>query len=81
MTGIGVERLTEPSLDESPADEAGGDMVEGGEDIGAPFVADGDAAETGKSGECPLDHPSVSAEALAALDATPGDAWNDPPPA
>ncbi|GLR83279.1 hypothetical protein GCM10007856_60030 [Azospirillum oryzae] len=56
-------------------------MMEGGEDIGAPFVADGEAAETGKPGECPLDHPSVSAKALAALNATPGDAWNDPPPA
>lgn len=55
-------------------------MVEGGEDIGAPFVADGDASETGKPGECPLDHPSVSAKALTALDPTPGDAWNDPSP-
>ncbi len=56
-------------------------MVEGGENIGARFVADGDEAEAGKPGECPLDHPSVSAKALTALDATPGDAWNDPPPA
>lgn len=56
-------------------------MMESGEDIGAPFVADGDAAEPGKPSECPLDHPSVSAKALAALNATPDDAWNDPPPA
>ena len=56
-------------------------MVEGGEDIDAPFVADGDAAEAGEPSKRTLDRPSVSAKALAALNATPGDAWNDPPPA
>jgi len=72
-----LERLTEPSLDEAPADEAGGDVVKGGEDVGAPFVSDGDAAEAGEPCERPLDHPSVSAKTLAALDATPGDPRND----
>ena len=56
-------------------------MVEGGEDVGASFVADGDTTEAGEPGERTLDHPSVSAEALAALDAAPGDAWNDRPAA
>ena len=64
-------------MDEAPADEAGGDVVKGGEDVGAPFVADGDAAEAGEPSERTLDHPSVSAKTLAALDATPGDPRND----
>ena len=52
-------------------------MVKGSEDVGAPFVADGDAAEAGEPSERTLDHPSVSAKTLAALDATPGDPRND----
>ncbi|CAO3355253.1 hypothetical protein [Azospirillum palustre] len=56
-------------------------MVECGEDVGAPFVPDGDATEAREPSERPLDHPSVSAEALAALDAAPGDAWDDRSPA
>jgi hypothetical protein len=67
-------------LDETPADEAGGYLVECGEDISAPFVSDGDATEASEPGEGPLDHPSMSAEALAALDAASGDARDDPPP-
>lgn len=51
--------------------------MEGREDVSAPFIADRDAAEAGEPGERTLDHPSVSAEALAALDATPGDARDD----
>jgi len=76
-----LECLTEPSLDEAPADETGGDVVEGGEDVGAPFVTDGDAAEAGEPGERTLDHPSVSAEAFAAFYAAPGNPRNDRPPA
>ena len=52
-------------------------MVKGSEDVGAPFVADGDAAEAGEPSERTLDHPSVSAETLAAFDATPGNPRND----
>ena len=55
--------------------------MESSEDVGAPFVTDGDAAEAGEPCKRPLDHPSVSAKTLAALDATPGDARNDPPSA
>jgi len=76
-----LECLTEPSLDEAPADETGGEVVEGGEDVGPPLVADGDATEAGEPGERALDHPSVPAQTLAAFDTAPGDAWNDRPPA
>lgn len=55
-------------------------MVEGGEDVGAPLVADGDAAEAGEPSQRTLHHPSVPAQALAALDAAPGDARDDRPP-
>lgn len=55
--------------------------MEGCEDVGAPFVTYGEATEASEPGERTLDHPSVSAEALTALDATPGDARDDRPPA
>lgn len=55
--------------------------MECGEDVSAPFVSDGDATEAREPGERPLDHPSMSAEALAAFDAAPGDARDDPAPA
>lgn len=55
-------------------------MVEGGEDVGAALVADGEAAEAGKPSQGALDDPTVSAQALAALDAAAGDARNDGPP-
>ena len=41
---IGLERLTEP-LDEAPADEAGGEMMESLEDVSAAFVPDDETAE------------------------------------
>jgi hypothetical protein len=52
-------------------------VVECGEDVGTAFITDGDAAEACKPGQGSLDHPSVPAEALAALDATSGDARDD----
>lgn len=55
-------------------------MVKGGEDVGAPLVTDGEAAEAGEPSERTLDHPTVSAQALAALDAAAGDTRNDGPP-
>jgi hypothetical protein len=42
-------------VDEAPADETRGKGVEGGEDVGAAFVADGEAAETTEQGERPFD--------------------------
>lgn len=63
-------------------------MVEGGErgreareglaDIGVPLVADGQAAEAVEPGMGTLDHPSVAAKFLAALDTTTDDARHDP---
>ena len=55
-------------------------MVKGGEDVGAPLVTDGEAAEAGKPSQGALDDPTVSAQALAALDAVAGDTRNDGPP-
>jgi hypothetical protein len=48
--GAGLERLTEP-LDEAPADKAGGEMMEGLEDVGALFAADSDPAVAGEPGQ------------------------------
>ena len=43
-------------------------------DVIAPLVAGDEAAEASEPGQGPLDHPTVSAEAIGALDAAPGDA-------
>lgn len=56
-----LERLTEPSFDESGADEGGGEVVEGLADVGAAFVADGEAAEAGEPGQDALDDPTMPA--------------------
>jgi hypothetical protein len=42
-------------------------------DVEAPFVANGESAETVHPREGALDDPAVSAEFLAAFNATPGD--------
>lgn len=52
-------------------------MVEGCEDVGAPFVADGDPAEASEPCQGALDHSPVAAQALAAFDAATGDPGND----
>jgi hypothetical protein len=46
-------------------------------DVGASLVTDGKTAELGEPGERPLDLPAVSAETFAAVDAAPGNAWDD----
>ncbi len=46
-------------------------------DVGTAFVADGEAAEAADPGQRALDHPAVPAQALAILDAPPGDARGD----
>lgn len=51
--------------------------MEGSEDVGAPFVADGDPTEAGEPWQGALDHPAVPAQALAAFDAAAGDPGND----
>lgn len=46
-------------------------------DVGTALVADNETAEPGEPGECPLDHPAVTAQAAAVLDALAGDAGRD----
>jgi len=75
------EHLTEPPFDKSEADQAGGEQVEAPEDVEPALVADGEASEAAEPGEGALDHPPVSAEPLAAVDAAPSDPGLDPAPA
>ncbi len=53
-------------------------MVESLEDIGAPLVADGQAAEPAEPGQGALHDPAMPSQALAALDAAPSNAIPDP---
>jgi hypothetical protein len=46
-------------------------------DVCAPFVAHSQAPEAGQPGEGALDHPVVTAESLARVDAVVGDADPD----
>jgi len=48
-------------------------------DIAPPLVANGKAAELGKPGQRPLDHPPVPPQTLTALDPAAGDAVLDAP--
>ena len=50
-------------------------------DVGAAFVADGEAAVATEPGQRPLHDPAVAAQASAALDASSGDAREDAPAA
>jgi hypothetical protein len=79
-TGAALERLTEP-LDEAPADETGGEMMESLEDVSAAFVADGEAAEAAEPSQGTLDHPAMPSQALGAVDPAPGDPRLDRAPA
>ena len=56
-------------------------MMEGFEDVEASLVADGQAAKAAEPCQRSLDHPAVPPQALAALDAAPGDARLDRSPA
>ncbi len=49
-------------------------------DVETPFVADGEPAEAAHPGEGAFNHPPMSAEFLAAVDPTAGDAGLDPAP-
>jgi hypothetical protein len=68
---IALERLTEP-LDEAPADEGGGEMVESLEDVGASLVANGQPAETAEPSQRAFHHPAMASQPLGAVDAAPG---------
>jgi hypothetical protein len=71
------KRLTGPSLDEPEADQGGGEVVEGSEDVRPPLVTDREPAEAGEPGQRAFDHPAVPAQAFAALDPAPRDAGDD----
>src|SRR3954471_20551431 len=73
-----LDRLTEP-LEEAEADRGAGENEEGEVDVVAALVADHQSAAAGDPGQRTLDHPSMPAEALAALDASPGDPGDDAP--
>ena len=47
------------------------------EEVSTPFVADTEAAITEQPGQRALDHPAVPAQALAGIDAAPGDSWGN----
>ena len=55
--------------------------MEGFEDVEASLVADCQPAETAEPGQRALHDPAVPSQTLAALDAAPGEAIADPPPA
>lgn len=79
MPGLNIlERLTKPA-DGSEAYDCGSEDAEGAVEVSVTFVADGEAPELIDPGEGPLDHPSVLAEMLGAVDAPPGDAGRDAP--
>lgn len=72
----GLERLTKP-LDLLEADDGGGECSEGEMDVGAAFVADGDAPEAVEPSEGSLNHPAIAAEVLSTVDHGARDAGND----
>jgi hypothetical protein len=62
------------------SDRGGEGAAEDGEgeiDVGAPLLAHGQAAEAAEPRQGAFHHPAVPSQALAALDATPGDAGRD----
>lgn len=61
----------------SEAYERGSQGQEGEVDVGAPFVADGEATELSEPGEGALDDPSMPSETLRAFDAAPRNARDD----
>ena len=63
------EHLTKPS-DLVEADESAAREGEGFVDVGAPLIADGEAAEAIEPSERALDNPAVSAQPLARLHAS-----------
>ncbi len=46
-------------------------------DLGAPFIAHGEAAEAAQPGQSAFHHPAPAAQPLPGLDAAPGDARDD----
>jgi hypothetical protein len=75
-----LERLTEP-LDEAPADEGGGEIVEGLEDVGASLVSDGQPPETTEPSERAFDYPAMPSQTFRTVDAAPRNTRLDGTPA
>src|SRR3954471_13358154 len=75
-----LDSLTEP-LEEAEADRGTGEDEEGEVDVITALVPDDQPTAAGDPGQGTLDHPSMPAEALAALDPAPGDARDDAAPA
>jgi hypothetical protein len=75
-----LERLTEP-LDEALADETGGKLVKGLEDVSAALVADGQPPETAEPSQRAFHHPAVPGQPLGTVDAASGDSRLDGAPA
>jgi|GEM_PF-606029 len=71
-----LERLTKP-LDLTKADEAASESQEGVMNVVPAFVADAQAPTAMQPGQGPLDHPAMTAEALARFDATASNARAD----
>ena len=71
-----LELGTEPS-DVAQADDGAGEGCEGEVDVGAPLIADGEAAELGKPSEGALDDPAMAPELLAGFDTASGDPRRD----
>ena len=72
----GLERLTEPS-ELVEADEGAAERGDGEVDVGAAFITHDQATQAGQPGIGALDYLAVAAEALAGMDAAPGDAGPD----
>lgn len=47
-------------------------------DVGAPLIADGEAAKAVQPCQCPLDDPAMSAQSFAAVYTSPGNAGLNP---
>ena len=72
-----LEYLSKPPLKSPEANDGACESGEGIVDVDAALISDGEPPEPVDRCEGSLDHPPVSAKALAAVDAAPGDAWLD----
>ena len=64
-------------MKEACTDDDAAEREEGVMHIGPTLIADAQAAEGMEPGEGALDHPAMTAEPLAGLEAATRDAWND----
>ena len=64
-------------MQQVPADEGTAEVEEGVVEFRIALVTDEQAAVGVQPGEIALDHPAITAQPLARLDAFAGDAWGD----